>query len=94
MGENLKFSWKMDCFHFVYTRQAKITKLPLFWQKRFFYFLRNYFVGTSETAQNRGNWKSSQILGVTLYLLKIGTFDEISKFYQNYCIILSTYYKT
>ena len=83
MGKNLEFSWKMDCLHFLYTRQAKITKIAFILAEPFSLFFEVLFCRHfGNHTKSRKNWKSCQIWGVTLYLLKIRTFAEISKFYH------------
>ena len=52
----LKFSWKINCLHFLYTTQVTIAmngKWALFWQVWFpALLLRKFFVGTSKITQN------------------------------------------
>ena len=57
-----------------------------------FIYWEVFFVGTSKTTQN-GKLKL-QILGITVCLFKIRTFNETSKFFQNYCIVFSSFHTT
>ena len=89
----LKFSWKMDCLHFFYTSQATyaMNENHLYFDRfAVFKLLRNFFCMHPENHTNRK--LKPQKLGVTLCLLKLCTFNEITQFFQNYGIFLSSFH--